>query len=792
MPAEAPPLAPRWAGVRRFASKTAAVAILAGVGVGAGALLTPGLAGQRIPYDDRSLGQIATTTVKATRDYDIPDEETTAKKREDAVAQVRPVYDLDGTVLPEVDSRVRDAFTSMRAALAPAPAGAATDAPEKPVRRPAPPPPAVLEALRGAFVAKLQASVDPRDFEILAREGFSPDAERMVLDLVAREMAVRPDVARLLVSDRDLLGNDRERGIFVRPLPGGAPGGEVVTDLDSIRDLAAARVDLERAAFDLPGTFTPAVRRALARLSRGALRPNLTYDSAETERRRQDAFHGVKPVVIQIKKGEKIIGDGERIEERHLLEFRGMRAQARPEDIAQARLGGGLFAALLVLLAYRFGRRQLRRFAPRRKDALFLGLLLLSSLLLAALLTTAGQTVTGRAGWLPVDAFVYAIPVAAGAMLVRLCLGPELALLFAVVAGALFGILEGASLSFALFAMAGSILAADRVGRAASRAGVMRAGLWAGVGNSGLIACFALFGGRLWTPGAGAEMAAGLVGGAILSPILTLALIPAAEGIFAYTTDLRLARLANLNHPALKELIVKAPGTYHHSIILGSLVEAASEAIGANPLLARVCAYYHDIGKGKNPLAFGENLKGEGRHESLSPEESADLIRKHVQDGLDLARQHRLPRAVADAIRQHHGTRLVGDFLERARERRGTSEVDAGPFRYDGPKPSTRETALVMLGDGVEAASRSLPRTGGEELAALVREVIRDVVADGQLDGSDLTLGELESIGRSFTQTLAELQHARPTAGAGPQRQAELPLPLPPTRIAGTGRLHLN
>ncbi len=749
--------------LRRAISKTAALSILAGVGAGAGALLTPALSGQRIPYDEKSLGQIATATVKATRDYDIPDEETTRKKREEAVEQVRPVYDLDGAAFSEVQSRIRDGFASMRNRLA-AFEGSAADAIT----------PADTQELREELVAKLQTPIEAHDFELLVKEGFSEKAEQVELELVAREMG--QEAPRPLVGDRELLGTDHQLGIFIRPLPEGTPGGEVVTDLDSVRDLAAARADVERAAVDLHPELPLPARRALAHLARGALRPNLTYDSAETERRRLEAYQGVKTVVIQIKKGEKIVGEGERIEQRHLLELSGMREQARPADLAQERLGGGLFAALLALLCYRFGRRQLRRFAPRRRDALFLAVLLVGSLALASAASFAGEALQNRASWVPVDAFAYAIPMAAGVMLVRLCLGAELALLYSVVASALFGVLEGHSLSLALFCLGGSILAADRVARVQKRSGIVRAGLWTAAGNLGLVGCLALFGGRVWSPGAAAEAMAAVGGGALFTPLLVLALLPLAEGLFGYTTDLRLLELANLNHPALKELIVKAPGTYHHSILLGTLAEAAAQAIGANALLARVSAYYHDIGKGKNPLCFGENQKGQNRHDHLPPDESAALIRQHVPDGIELARLYKLPRVVVDAIPQHHGTRRVGRFYQKALEQKGPG-VDDAAFRYPGPKPQSREAALVMLADGVEAASRVLPQAGPGDLADLVRSVVDSVVADGQLGECDLTLAELSQVARSLERTLQALSLARPDEGIRPPLALARPAP---------------
>ncbi len=743
MPEE--PLPPSWPRLRRFVSKAAALLILSVTAAGSGALLTQGLSAPSIPYDASSLGAISALTIKAPRDYDVPDEESTRRKREAAAAEVRPVYDLDSTVLTEVDSRIRDAFASMRAALS---------APEEGAEKPAAPPRDV-EPLRQELVSKLQAPVESRDFESLVRIGFSAAAEQAELDLVGREMA------RMLVGERELLVTD-ERGIFVRPLPEGSPGGEVVTDLDSIRDLAAARADVERAAFDLQGDLPLQARRSLARLAQGALRPNLTYDAAETERRRLDAYRGVPPVVIQIKRGEKVVGAGDRIEPRHLLAFEAIRRQARTGDQTLARLAAGLLAGLLVFVAYRFGRHGLRRFQPRRRDALFLGVLLLSCLLALNGLGALGAALDDRFPILVPDALAFALPFAAGAMVVRLVLPAESALLFALISSSLYGLLEGTSLAIAIYALAGSIVGADRAARSQDRSGILRAGLFVGLTNALVIGCFEAFVGRLWSVAAAQEMALGFGGGALLCPMIALAVIPLVEGVFGYTTDARLLELANLNHPALKELIVKAPGTYHHSIILGALAEAAAEAIGGNALLARVSAYYHDLGKGKNPLYFAENQKGQNRHDALPPEESAAIVRQHVADGLELARQYKLPKAVADAIPQHHGTRLIGFFYQKALRLHG-APLSEEPYRYLGPKPRSREAALVMLADGVEAASRSLPQASPEAVGSLVQKVVDSAFADGQLDDCDLTLRDLTAVARSFRRTLENLHHGRPS-----------------------------
>jgi len=269
--------------------------------------------------------------------------------------------------------------------------------------------------------------------------------------------------------------------------------------------------------------------------------------------------------------------------------------------------------------------------------------------------------------------------------------------------------------------------------------------------------------------------------------MLLMALVAMAEGLLGYTTDLRLLELANLNHPALKELIVQAPGTYHHSIIVGTLVEAAAEEIGANPLLAKVCAYYHDLGKGRNPLYFGENQRGPNRHDELPPEESARLIVDHVAMGMEAARKHKLPRRVAAAIPEHHGTRLVGYFYHkalRAQEGREDAEpVDPEAFRYAGPKPQSAETALVMMADAAEAASRSMADPTPEKLHRLVQKLVDGIAADGQLDECSLTLRDLSQIVASFTRTLAGIYHSRPEYPPGAQ-EARAPAKPPPADAA--------
>jgi putative nucleotidyltransferase with HDIG domain len=254
-----------------------------------------------------------------------------------------------------------------------------------------------------------------------------------------------------------------------------------------------------------------------------------------------------------------------------------------------------------------------------------------------------------------------------------------------------------------------------------------------------------------------------LVGG-LVNAAVVIGVIPVLEAVFQYTTDIKLLELTNLHAPLLRDLMIKAPGTYHHSVVVGTMAEAAAEAIHANPLLARVAAYYHDIGKLAKPQYFIENaVPGENRHDRLSPNMSALILTSHVKEGVELAREHHLGRPIIDIIRQSHGTALITFFYQKAKsladpEVQSISERD---FRYPGPKPQTREAGLVMLADCVEAASRTLADPTPARIQGMVQKIINNIFIDGQLDECELTLKNLHEIARSFNRILCGIHHHR-------------------------------
>jgi putative nucleotidyltransferase with HDIG domain len=627
-------------------------------------------------------------------------------------------------------------------------------------------------------VARLQVLVRDEDLAALGQARFSEAVEQALVSLARRGLD------GMVVEDLALVAAERERGFVVRTLRDGAPPGErVVTDLALVRDVATAAGEVERAAAVRLERDPASLRAAVARLAVAMVRPTLVHDQVETARRREEAAARVKPVVVPVKRGEKIIGDGERIEKRHLVVFDGMRAQRRGEVLAHVRLGAAALVALMVTLLWGVARRILPRFRPARRDALLLAVLLSGTFGLGAVGIAVADALQERFPALSPPVLQYLVPFAAGAMIVRQVLAADAAALFALAAGLAAGLLAGQSMPFAVYATFTSIAAAGLVGGKRDRGGIFRAGL--GVGGVGVALAVAsgLFAGRPPDDVALAALAA-LVGGALLLPVVVVGVLPIVEAAFGYVTDVKLIELANLNHPALKELIVQAPGTYHHSILMGSLVESAAEAIGANPLLARVQAYYHDLGKIRNPLYFAENQRsGENRHDTLAPSMSALIVKRHVTDGLELARHWRIPRPVADAIPQHHGTRLVGYFWAKAQRAAAEGGGRATPpdeplFRYPGPRPQTREAALVMIADACEASSRALDTPTGEALRELVSKRINEIFGEGQLDDCELTLRDLGAIAAAMVRALEAIYHTRPEYPGAREGEAARPLPV--------------
>ncbi len=292
---------------------------------------------------------------------------------------------------------------------------------------------------------------------------------------------------------------------------------------------------------------------------------------------------------------------------------------------------------------------------------------------------------------------------------------------------------------------------------------LLKAGAKVGSANVGMILAQNFISSQFTLYELGFNLLFGFLGGVVAGGVV-LGILPLLEWIFGYTTNIKLLELANLNHPLLKRMILEAPGTYHHSIVVSTMAEAAARAVNANPLLARVSAYYHDIGKISKPLYFVENQGyHQNKHDKLEPSLSSLILISHVKEGVELAREYKLGEKIRNIIQQHHGTSLISFFYQKAKdiEDPEMEQVNEEAYRYHGPKPQTKEAGLVLLADAVEAASRSLAHPTPARLQGLVQRIINNVFLDGQLDECELTLKDLHQIAKCFNTILTSIHHHR-------------------------------
>ena len=728
---------------------------LAFASVGASAIYSIGVGGRQLPdLTTKDIGTpfraTSSTGLKAARGFEAVDEQKTKVLRDEARTRARPVYDYSQKGEQASRAEVQRAFEWLRD----------FGYPLRPKSRDLA---RLSQAIREERSQHPELAVIPEDTDelaALAGTRFSSDVQSVALDLLDSVYTSK------IIATRDELARAGPNGITIRSLDEGEESSLTNQKSQAVLDLHEASQELDRSKLPQLMKLPPTLRRAVIRIAKRALQPTLTVNTAETEARRRMASEEVKPVTIVVKRGQRIIGDGELITETHLLLLQSLRTQLDDFDVLQQKFGVAVVAALILAAAWLFFRTAFRRFQPSATDALFMAGLAVALLAGLQCCVLVAEALHDRYPQLPVELMYYAFPGLAGAMLVRFLVGAECALYFAVVFSALAGMILGNSLSYSLFTLVGSLAASDQVGRVKVRADFFRSGLRVGLGVAALLIAMSLASGKTLMGELFGTTLGGFFGATIAAPMLVLTITPLMEMLFGYASDLKLLELANLNHPALKELVLQAPGTYHHSIIMGTLVEAAAEAIGANPLLARSCAYYHDIGKGRNPLYFGENQKGQNPHDRLEPLASATIIKRHVTDGLEMAKQYKLPIKVADAIPQHHGTRLVGYFAHKHRseaEARGVKLSDDDTrFRYPGPIPQFREAALVMIADACEAASRSMKDPTADELRVLVRKMITVIFSEGQLDECDLNLRDLNLIGDAFVHALTGIYHNRP------------------------------
>ena len=445
----------------------------------------------------------------------------------------------------------------------------------------------------------------------------------------------------------------------------------------------------------------------------------------------------------------------------------------RPSGNLHLSAFGRMFLVFLALYTvHRFAYASFRLYKPDFRNLACLTLILLGSIITTWLGCVIAVSLSGYLGPtdaqlpIPPAAFYFAIPFAAGGLLLQAVLGLHYAMVFGVSLALIVGLYLPSALVLTVYVLTTTLVACLNSSRFRSRSAYLRAGFKVSLVSFPMVLCYVLIDGDFFSLASFAALVASLMGGAFCV-FLASGVVPIVEHLGGYVTDVRLLEMATLDHPLLKELSVQAPGTWNHCMVMGMVVEAAADSIGANPVLARVGAYFHDIGKIKKPLYFVENQGGgDNRHDKLSTSMSALIIRTHVKDGIELCRKHKLPKAIEDMIPQHHGTSRIEYFYDKAckeAEEAGQdpSSVDESLYRYPGPKPQTREAALLMLADGIEAAARTLSDPDYDRIQGMVQKMINKVFASGELDECDLTLKDLHQIAKCFTRVLSGIYHQR-------------------------------
>jgi putative nucleotidyltransferase with HDIG domain len=458
-----------------------------------------------------------------------------------------------------------------------------------------------------------------------------------------------------------------------------------------------------------------------------------------------------------------LLREGERVTEVQLLKLKTLATQTKKQQVLFTSVGTALILVCLLITTYILHLNQPGRLSPEHnKSLLFMASVFLAFFLLAEISYKLSEVLTLNAT-LPIQmsSTWFGIPLASGAMIVCVFMGIAVAIPLAMVMAVSFAVIFGNSLPYFLYFLISGTMAAYWIQNCRERKVFITAGAKLGLLNIVLVTAIDFYLADLSGSKLLYDWAFGFMGG-IGAGIVAAGIVPLVEIAFGYTTDISLLELANLDRPILRRLMIEAPGTYHHSVIVGSLVEAAASEIGANHLLTKVCGYYHDIGKINKPLYFIENqTNGKNKHDKLAPSMSGLILIAHVKEGVEIAKEHKLGQDIVDTIRQHHGTSFIKYFYDKAKQLKGEDQVNVDDFRYPGPKPQTREAGLVMLADVVEAASRTLDNPTPSRIQGLVQNLINDIFSDGQLDECELTLKDLHKIARSFNKILYGIHHHR-------------------------------
>ncbi len=697
------------------------------------------LPSKSLPTPD--VGEIATSDIVAPTDLTIIDRETTEKRRKEAEAIVLPVYRLDPNVFLNTEEKIREFFASGREWL------------EDPVNVKR------VAEFQKDIVDTYGLEISAATIRALAKIKFSANIEESLINLIGKISK-----QGIILTKNLFIHEEQEKGLTVQF----TPENERNVKVPGVQDIEEGKQKLSAEIEQLE--LTKQEKSLLTTLSHLFIAANLNYDKIEAEARKKAARDQVEPVFYTIKKGKVILRKGDEVTEDALKQILiiNQNIEAKPSWLTNF-LGTFLLFGLLFLTLWYY-LKSLLSYQEALRNFIMMGIILLLSLFFYKISTLLASTFSDYANFSLFtfeESYWYAIPFQFGVLIFAFLTTLSAALIFAVINSLLVGYLFQTNFFLMIFCLIGgfaAIYGLKYYGRQ-KRTTPFRAGLFvvAPVNTFVIITIhlirvkMGVF--ELFT----SEILMGILGG-ILSAAFAFVLIPVFEHIFGFVTQTRLFELTNSDLPVFKEMALEAPGSYHHSLIVAALAEKAAEATRLDPMLVKAGAMYHDIGKTKRPEYFIENrARNPDMHKDLKPSMSTLVIINHVKEGLEQAKKLKLPRKIREIIAQHHGTSLVRYFFQKAKEKYDPEMQKIGEesYRYPGPKPKSKEAALIMLADAIEAASRSLTSHTEATFKKVITDIFNSTLEDGQLDECDYSLKELREVAASFLSSLETIYQRR-------------------------------
>jgi putative nucleotidyltransferase with HDIG domain len=699
-------------------------------------------------------GEIAKETIKSPENFSILDEDSTNAKRMEAQQSVAPVYDYDPMIKMQVLSNLKTLFAEGDKFLKSQDIIANEQNSHKKL---------TLAKNANLFTQiikdTLKIELTDEISKALLTDDFSPEIKEILAEIIDLCMKNK------IISDKKVIRFNSKGEFVLRDIA-------LNTELNKsssvdMLSLAEAYKLIDELILSKENTIPKAHIPAYSQLIKLLIMPNVSFNSKETTLRRENARINAESVFINVKKGQVIIREGDVISKEKVKQLQYLYNSKKGYKgfkqffLIITVISFGLFFIYVISKNY-----PIHEILLRDKNILILTAFIYGiNLIVLRVFQFLIGAISGlflSSPYNEPNEYFYAIPFALGAFSIAILINSQFALAYSLVFSLTSVLLVEGDLDKYIYILVSSVVASFSIRSYKQRSDLIKASLLIALANIGIIIYVDSLRNILISYNNLIFHAfLGFIN-AMFAYMIAAAIIPVIEIAFRILTEFKLLELSNINSPLIREMAIKAPGTYHHSIVVSVLAERASEAIRLNSLFVRVAALYHDVGKIINPELFIENQKGHNIHEKYPPLKSAKLIIEHVTHGYELGKKYKLPKDVIDVILQHHGTKVVSYFYSKAVEQmQRNGKPDADEFRYPGPKPQSKESAILMIADAVEAASRTIEHAEPDVIKNLVNRIIRDCIEDEQLNECNITIKELDIIGQSMVDILMDMKHGR-------------------------------